>query len=127
VIYCATSYAGALLEILVHAGTGALPGAHHAVTIDVPGEVPIERLEPGALPGWDAPDERTSRAFGDRWLAEARTAVLVVPSVVAAPHERNLLVNPGHPDARRLVVSAPVVVRWDPRLFAGGGRRGEER
>lgn len=45
--------------------------------------------------------------------------MLVVPSVVARA-ECNAVVNPAHPDAGRLVVSAPQPVVWDQRLFAGG-------
>ena len=117
-IYAALSYAGALLEILVHAGTDDLPGPHHGVTIDVPAMVTVERLRPDDVPGWDAPNERASRRAGDAWYAAGRSAVLLVPSVVAAPHDWNVAIHPGHPDAARLVVSAPTPVRWDPRLFA---------
>ena len=118
VTYAALSYAGALLEILVHAGTDDLPGPHHGVTIDVPADVAVERLAPADVPGWDAPDERVARAAGDRWRAASRSAVLLVPTVVASPHDWNAVIDPRHPDAARLVVSAPSVVTWDPRLFA---------
>jgi len=36
VISCAMLYAGALLEILGHAGTGEFPGVHQSVSIDIP-------------------------------------------------------------------------------------------
>ncbi len=123
VVYAALSYAGALLEILVHAGTDDLPGPHHSVTIDVPPGMAVERLRPEDVPGWDAADERASRAAGDRWRRTGRSAVLVVPSVVAAPHDWNAVVDPRHPDAARLLVSAPTPVVWDPRLFARARRR----
>ncbi len=122
VVYAALSYAGVLLEILVHAGTNDLPGPHHGVTIDVPAGVAVERLRPESIPGWDAPDERASRAAGDRWRTTGRSAVLLVPSVVAAPHDWNAVVDPRHPDAARLVVSAPTPVVWGPRLFARARR-----
>lgn len=117
VIYAAASYAGALLEILVHAGTDELPGAHHAVTIDVPAGVAIERLVPEEVPGWDAPNERAARRAGDAWRTAGRSAVLLVPSVVAAPLDWNVVIDPLHADAARLVVSVPTPVHWDPRLF----------
>jgi RES domain-containing protein len=118
VVYAALSYAGALLEILVHAGTDDLPGPHHAVTIDVPGDVAVERLLPEDVAGWDAPNERAPRRAGDAWRAAGRSAILLVPSVVAAPHDWNVVIDPRHPDAARLLVSAPTPVHWDPRLFA---------
>ena len=123
VIYAALSYAGALLEILVHAGTDDLPGPHHGVVIDVPAGIAVQRLAPAAVPGWDAPDERASRAAGDRWRASGQSAVLLVPSVVAAPHDWNAVIDRRHPDTVRLVISAPTPVAWDPRLFTRTRRR----
>lgn len=54
--------------------------------------------------------------FGDRWLTEARSAILLVPSVVARL-EWNAMVNPAHPDARQLTLSRAEKVMWDRRLF----------
>jgi RES domain-containing protein len=57
-----------------------------------------------------------ARAFGDAWIRELRTAVLVVPSVVAR-REGNVLINPRHPDFSGIVASVPEPVVWDARLF----------
>ena len=62
--------------------------------------------------------KRTVMAFGDTWIREQRTAVLVVPAVVAR-REGNVLINPGHPDFTHITASAPEAVVWDARLFAG--------
>ena len=120
VIYGALNFAGAMLEVLVHARIGKVPKHHVWVEAQVPKGVSIERVDVEDLPvGWDAPDTQAARRFGDRWIEEGRSAVLVVPSVVARS-ECNAVVNPTHPDAARLVVSAPQAVVWDARLFAGG-------
>jgi len=55
--------------------------------------------------------------FGDAWIRERRTAVLVIPSVVAR-REGNILINPPHPDFTGIVTSKPERVVWDARLFA---------
>jgi len=47
-----------------------------------------------------------ARAFGDAWIRERRTAVLLVPSVVAR-REGNLLINPQHPDFGLIVAGSP--------------------
>jgi len=118
VIYGALSFAGAMLEVLVHARIGKVPRHHVWVQTDIPDDVPVERVEADDLPaGWDSSDLQVARHFGDRWLGEGRSAVLVVPSVVARA-ESNVLVNPAHPAAARLVVSAPQPVVWDRRLFS---------
>lgn len=117
VVYTADSFAGAILEILAHSfRPRTLPGPHHGVRIDIPDDL-VETLDPAALRGWDAPGSPEARAFGDRWLAEARSAALAVPALPCRPIGRNLLINPAHPDAARIVVSAPFIVPWDERLF----------
>lgn len=117
VIYCADTYAGALLEILAHAlRPRTLPGPHHAVRINIPDEL-ARQVDPVDLPGWDEPGSLLALRFGDRWLEESRSAVLVTPAVASRPIGRLLLINPLHVDAGRIVVSDPFDVPWDERLF----------
>lgn len=117
VIYGSLSYACAMLEILVHASIGRLPATHCFLQVDVPDGVAIEYRDVNALPSeWDTNHSDAARLFGDQWLHEARSAVLVVPSVIAKL-EWNALVNPLHPDFGKLVVSRPEKVVWDKRLF----------
>lgn len=117
VIYASDSFAGAILEILAHtARPRTLPGPHHAVRTDVPDGI-TETLGADELPGWDARGSPEALEYGDRWLAEGRSAVLVVPSVPARSVGRTVLVNPRHGDAATIVVSEPFPVPWDERLF----------
>jgi len=117
VIYAALTFAGAMLEVLVHARIGKVPKTHAWVEATVPDDVPIERHTADTLPaGWGGAAQQPARQLGDAWLAESRTAILVVPSVVARA-EFNVLVNPSHPDAARITVADPQPVVWDERLF----------
>jgi RES domain-containing protein len=117
-IYASCSYAGAMLECLAHAGIGRVPRTHVAVEIAIAASVSLERQDETGLPkGWDHADLRIARAFGDAWILERRTAVLVVPSVVAR-REGNVLINPQHPEFSGIVASKPEPVAWDARLFA---------
>jgi len=117
VIYGSLSYACAMLEILAHANIGRIPLTHRFVIAALPDDVLIERHDASTLPvGWDAESSSVARGFGDQWLKEARSVVLLVPSVVARL-EWNALVNPHHPDAARLILSAAEKVVWDRRLF----------
>ncbi|CAG9180601.1 hypothetical protein LMG23992_04283 [Cupriavidus laharis] len=117
-IYGALTFAGAMLEVLVHARIGKVPRRHVLVIGSVPDDMPVERATANQLPtGWDTLETpRAARSFGDRWLAEGRSAILLVPSVVARL-EWNAFVNPHHPDAPRIQVSTPEPVQWDDRLF----------
>jgi RES domain-containing protein len=116
VIYAAETYAGALLEKLVHTNIGRVPEHQRWVEILIPLEVAVEEVKAEDVPGWDAPNLAASRRHGDQWYDSGRTAVLVVPSIVA-PLERNILIHEHHPKARRIQVSRPKPVIWDERLF----------
>jgi RES domain-containing protein len=117
VIYAAETFAGAMLEILVHANLSHPPRNHQVVRIRIPDAVRMERVEPNALPGWDSDDVTVARAFGDRWIAERRSALLVVPSVITRGHEHNLVLNVEHPEFPTIQADAPEPVFWDSRLF----------
>jgi RES domain-containing protein len=117
VIYGSLSYSCAMLEILAHANIGRVPQTHQFVIAEVPKDVSVEILEGSILPeGWDSENTASARARGDQWINEARSAILIVPSVIARL-DRNALVNPLHPDAKKLIVSEPINVIWDKRLF----------
>jgi RES domain-containing protein len=117
VIYAAETYAGALLEVLVHSNLSQPPKNHKVVRINVPDKVAIETLSITELPYWYAEDMRASRAFGDRWIRENRTAVLRVPSVITRGRENNMLFNPLHPQFALIEAGKPESVDWDERLF----------
>ena len=107
-----------MLEILAHAGIGRVPKTHVSIELMIPSIVNVERCDGIGLPhGWDHSEPRVARAFGDAWIREGRTAVLVVPSVVARK-ESNVLLNPQHPDFKKIAAGPPEAVIWDARLFA---------
>jgi RES domain-containing protein len=118
VIYAAESYAGAMLEVLVHANLSVPPKNHRVVRITIPEPVKIESMWPTALEGWNSEDLIISREFGDTWLKEQRTAVLRVPSVITEGRESNILINPLHPQFPLILASEPETVHWDMRLFS---------
>ena len=123
VIYAAESYAGAMLEVLVHANLSVPPKNHGVVRITIPERLHIETVEPSALVGWDSEDLTVSREFGDTWLREMRTAVLRVPSVTTEGRENNVLINPLHPQFSKISVSEREPIHWDSRFFGSVQRK----
>lgn len=118
VVYGSECLAGALLEILAHAGRRQkLPGPHHGARAFVSDEVELEVVDEAAVPGWEAEDSTVARAFGNGWLEEARTAVLSVPAATARPYGRHLLLNPEHADYARIRFEPPAPITWDVRFF----------
>lgn len=117
VIYASETFAGALLEVLVHANLSQPPRNHKLVRINIPDEVAIEHIKRMSVPGWDAEDMVVSRAFGDRWIQQARSAVLRVPNIVTQGREHNLVINPAHPQWGLISAGKPEAIAWDERLF----------
>lgn len=115
VIYAAEHYSTALLEKLVH-GSGRLPPNQHYVDITIPRGTRYEVFSPPALPGWDAMPATVSKAFGEAWCLARRSAILIVPSVVARL-DSNILINPAHPDFPGIAAGLHQPVFWDSRLF----------
>jgi len=116
-IYAAETYAGALLEILVHSNLSQPPKNHRVVRIFIPNDVLVETVTITDVPGWDAEDMTASRSFGDSWIRENRTAVLKVPSVITQGRENNIVFNPLHPQFASITIQEPEPVLWDERLF----------
>ena len=115
VIYTSEHYSTAMLEKLVHASS-VLPPNQHFIRITIPNGTSYEVFQPAAHPGWDGRDERIAQAFGADWHAQGRTALLLTPSLPARL-ERNILINPRHPDAAHITHEMAEPVWWDERLY----------
>jgi len=121
VVYCATTAALTVLEVRVHLDLPLelLPDDYVMTRIEAPEDLAMRTVELANLPkGWQK-DENLCRPVGDLWLAECSTPLLAVPSAIVEV-ERNLLVNPKHPDAARVTVAEITAFTWDERLFSGG-------
>ena len=81
-----------------------------AVSKSSPGAREVEdllgRLEHGVF---------STKRIGDRWIRGGKSAVLVVPSVLA-PGEHNYLLNPRHPDFAEITISKPRRFHFGPHL-----------
>ena len=117
-MYCAQNPAAALLEILVHFEIHIqdLPVRYRLLKIHAPDDVPVERVSVDQLPSdWPAKTEET-RALGNAWLARDSVALLMVPSAIV-PETFNVLLNPAHTDAKRIVIVETGEHAIDPRLL----------
>lgn len=78
----------------------------------------VTELEPANLPSdWRSlPAPESTKALGVAWITSRSSLVLRVPSVVL-PSEHNYLINPSHPDFRRLQIGPVQALDIDPRLL----------
>jgi len=119
VAYASESRSLALLEALVHLQDAEVLPSFSFVGAVFPDDL-VEVVSELSLPrDWRAsPARQATRDLGDRWIAEARSAIVRVPSTIIE-EEHNYLINPAHPDFR-LVRTIP------PRIFALEGRLADE-
>lgn len=115
VVYTSATLSLVLVEVLVHLPAGLLP-AYSALPIEFE-ESLFTTVDPDELPAnWKGyPPPAETRAIGDRWVKDAGSALLRVPSVVV-PSESNYVVNPLHPAFERVRVGAAVAFPFDARL-----------
>jgi RES domain-containing protein len=111
VLYTAPSISLAVLETAAHIDDAGLPLNRFLLWAR------REELDVATLPPtWSAvPAGRASVKAGSVWLASLRSPILLVPSVVV-PEERAALVNPLHPDCRRITARTLRLFEYN-RLF----------
>jgi RES domain-containing protein len=118
VVYCTLNPSTALLEILVHMEIDVedRPERFQVLKIEGLDTLSRERIEAHALPAEWARDVLETQRIGDRWLIEKRSLLLEVPSVLV-PETWNVLVNPLHPEAQLLRITAQYDHAFDDRFF----------
>lgn len=117
-VYTAASRALATLEVSVHLDLSEdLPTDRFYVEIDIPDDIEILELRTEELPeNWDAkPPILETQFIGDDFVLDNMAAVLKVPSSIVPP-EFNYLINPNHPEAKRITVHSIETLAFDQRF-----------
>lgn len=115
--YAATHRSLAILEYRAHIELALMPDDLVIATLEIPDDVSITTTP--ALPeNWkEYPAPASLRKIGDRFIAEARGAMMLIPSALV-PQENNVLLNPLHADAARMVRQRRLVpFLYDRRLL----------
>lgn len=116
VVYAGSTRAICQLEKRVHAN-GANPKDQALMRLTLPEDAtPLDVVELGLPDDWRDREAETQR-IGMDWAASGASLGLWVPSYIE-PAERNLVLNPAHPDYRRITLTTERhPFRFDPRLF----------
>jgi RES domain-containing protein len=116
VIYAASTRALCQLEKRVHCN-GANPKNQALMQLELPDDCLLMTASDWGLPADWQSNEAATQALGLSWLASTSSLGLWVPSFME-PSELNLLINPAHPDYRRILLKIErQPFRFDPRLF----------
>jgi len=115
-VYMAANQSLAILEMLVQ--DQPLRARYMMIEVRIPSAVTIDRVRVADLPAaWrDIGARGTLQAIGAEWARKRSAAVLAVPSAIV-PAESNYLLNPLHPDFKRIKVGKPNTVETDLRLI----------
>ncbi len=116
IVYTADSLALAALEFFVNLEFEDFPLV--AIAADLPEAITILALGIEDLPpDWRAyPAPASTQQIGTRWATERRSAVLSVPSALV-PAERNYLLNPTHPEFRKITIGRPQPFSFTHRMW----------
>jgi RES domain-containing protein len=118
VAYASEHESLAMLEYFVHLDADDPPPDLMLAVANVSDDLKRERIGVSKLPShWrDTPAPSELARYGDEFVQRAESGFLLVPSALA-PSESNWLVNPQHPDFRRIIVRETQPLNYDPRLF----------
>jgi RES domain-containing protein len=116
VVYASITKSLAVLESLVHLNP---PVRFKFVAFHVQfDDAWVEKFPLKKLPAdWQTePPPPATQQIGDRWVRESRSAVLALPSVIISG-ELNYLLNPAHPDFKKISIGKSEAFAFDPRLL----------
>jgi RES domain-containing protein len=116
-LYLASSISLAVLEVLVHLNPLIVPDNFCLTEIEVPDDS-IALLDTVLLPNnWqDVSAPGMLRELGDDFLKKQQYLLMKVPSAVV-PAEYNYVVNPQHPDAKKIQIIKKSHFSFDDRLL----------
>ena len=118
IIYTAANRSLAMAEVAVHFSLATLPADYMMVTIHIPDDISLQKLNSTDLPaGWNMfPHPSTTQAIGDRFTADNKFCVLQIPSAVTRG-DYNFLINPNHPDFKTIKIIRTEDFPFDKRIF----------
>jgi RES domain-containing protein len=123
IVYLSETTAGALLESLANLkGNPALfPEKYQLLEVGVPTDVYASMVfragsHPASRAFYKTLPQSLSRKKGNNWLRNHVSALAGVPSF-PSPYSLNILLNPKHPDARKVSIKTCRRIKYDRRLF----------
>jgi RES domain-containing protein len=117
-IYTASNRSLAMAEVAVHLSLATLPDDYMIMTIYIPDDISMTKLNSSDLPAdWNKfPYPSTTQGIGDKFITENLHCVLQIPSSVTEG-DYNLLINPHHAEFKRIQLITVRKFVFDQRLF----------
>ena len=118
VVYTSENLSLATLELFVHVPPGVIPSDLIAICGKLPTSISVEEIEVSDLPrDWrQYPAPTKLKQIGTDWIVRQSSLVLRVPSAINA-RETNILLNPTHPEMKKMKISDEQPFHFDARIF----------
>ncbi len=115
-VYAAGTLSLAMLELLVRLTRQKLFHKYIYFSAEIKNSL-ITALDIKDIPAdWrKTPPSHSTMTIGDLWVTSQISAVLEVPSIIS-PEEKNYLINPSHPDFKKIKINPPKSFQFDERL-----------
>ncbi len=112
-LYTSSTASLAVLEVLMHVAPRDF-GIRELIEIEVPDET-IEDATAMVISSAFGKGDEPTQVYGSNWAKEKRSLCLSVPSA-PMPLEHNILLNPMHPQMRKVRVRRRIPYILDPRI-----------
>jgi RES domain-containing protein len=117
-VYTSGNRSLAMAEVAVHFTLATLPDDYMMLLIHIPGNISIKKLQEKELPEfWNTfPHSSTTQIIGDKFISDGQFCILQVPSAVTHG-DYNYLINPHHPESKKIKVISSEKFPFDKRIF----------
>jgi len=115
VVYTSFTISLSLLELVIHSSSYDELQSNLLIQIDIPDNHIAKIPTISVKPNWEN-DIGYSRFIGNEFLKSKLHLLLKVPSAII-PQEFNFLINPLHPDIKKVKIANTSHFEFDSRLF----------
>ena len=116
VVYTSGSISLAILEVLVHIPIYGILEEYVCFPIEFDRDFVVSLSMDDLPDNWkNDPSPKALKQIGDSWFESQQSLILEVPSTIV-PTEKNFLINPAHPDFRKLKIGSSTKFEFDPQL-----------
>ena len=115
-LYTAQSISLSVLELLVHIGFKDIQNFYHLLAISIPDDTALSEINIVKLKKDWLEDEDYTAFMGTEFLKNNENLILKVPSAIIT-EEYNFLINPYHPDFKKVKIKKSNPFIFDQRLY----------
>jgi len=117
-LYTAENRSLAMAEVAVHFTFATCPSDYVLITIEIPDKCAIGTIDESLLPNnWRSfPHPPSTQKFGDDFVKQSKLVAIKIPSVITQG-DYNILINPQHPDFKKINILKIEPFPFDKRML----------